>query len=142
MKAPPTVVWTFLILQTEAVDVNWNLYQPRDSIDSNSDVDYVEWRRSKMKFEDIKFVDTDMPKGSQALMKFGDKYELSIIQNESSYGNAKGLYEIAVFHNGGLYELPGITEPGDTVKGFLTKENVLGIVKKMHLITGCDPIQA
>ena len=139
---PRTVVWTFLILLTEVVDVNWNLYQPGNTTDSDSDVDNVERRRSKMKFEDIKFVDTDMPKGTQALMKFGDKYELSIIQNESSYGNAKGLFEIAVFHNGGLHELPGITEPGDTVKGFLTKENVIGIVKKMHLITGCDPIQA
>jgi len=139
---PRTVVWTFLILRIEVVDVDRYIDQFLYTIDSYSDVDNVERRRSKMKFEDIKFVDTDMPKGTQALMKFGDKYELSIIQNETSYGNAKGLFEIAVFHNGGLHELPGITEPGDTVKGFLTKENVVGIVKKMHLITGCDPIQA
>ena len=94
-----------------------------------------------MKFKDIKFKETNLPKGVQALMKFGDKYELSIIQNESSYGNAKGLYEIAVFHNGDLYELPGITEEGDSVKGFLTEENVVGIIKKMHLVSGADPVQ-
>lgn len=94
-----------------------------------------------MKFKDIKFKETNLPKGVQALMKFGDKYELSIIQNESSYGNAKGLYEIAVFHNGDLHELPGITEEGDSVKGFLTEENVVGIIKKMHLVSGADPVQ-
>ena len=94
-----------------------------------------------MKFKDIKFKETNLPKGIQALMKFGDKYELSIIQNESSYGNAKGLYEIAVFHNGDLHELPGITEEGDNVKGFLTEENVMGIIKKMHLVSGADPVQ-
>jgi hypothetical protein len=94
-----------------------------------------------MKFKDIKFKETNLPKGIQALMKFGDKYELSIIQNESSYGNAKGLYEIAVFHNGDLHELPGITEEGDSVKGFLSEENVLGIIKKMHLVSGADPMQ-
>ena len=94
-----------------------------------------------MKFKDIKFKETNLPKGIQALMKFGDKYELSIIQNESSYGNVKGLYEIAVFHNGDLHELPGITEEGDSVKGFLTEENVVGIIKKMHLVSGADPVQ-
>ena len=94
---------------------------------------------NKMTFEDIDFKKTEMPKGIQALLKFGDKYELSIIQNENSYSHAKGLYEIAVFHNGYLHEMPGITEEGDTVKGFLTEDNVMGIVKKMHLVTGADP---
>ena len=81
-----------------------------------------------------------MPKGVQAVLDFG-KYELSIIQNESSYGNKQGLYEIAVFKNGEQYELPGVTEPGDTVKGFLTEEDVNGILKKMYLITGKMPEQ-
>ena len=93
----------------------------------------------KMTFEDIVFNKTDMPKGIQALLKFGDKYDLSIIKNESSYGNDMGLYEIAVFHNGDLHEMPGITEAGDSVKGYLTEENVMGIIKKMHLATGADP---
>lgn len=94
-----------------------------------------------MKFKDIKFKETNLPKGVQALMKFGDKYELSIIKNRSSYGNGMGLYEIAVFHNGDLHEMPGITEEGDSVKGFLSEENVVGIIKKMHLVSGADPVQ-
>ena len=95
-----------------------------------------------MKFEDIKFVDTHVPDGIQALVPFGD-YELSIVKNNTSYGGKNGLYEIGVFkiedgEANTMIELPGITEPGDTVKGFLTEEGVMAIIKKMHLITGVE----
>jgi len=93
-----------------------------------------------MKFKDIKFNETKMPKGIQSLVGFGD-YQLSIIKNESSYGNAQGLYEIAVFKDDGQVEMPGITEFGDTVKGFLSTDEVVGIIKKMHLATGKEPKQ-
>ena len=49
------------------------------------------------------------------------------------------MYEIAVFKDNNQIELPGITREGDTVKGFLTKDEVVGIIKKMHLITAADP---
>jgi len=93
-----------------------------------------------MKMSDFKMMPTSMPKGVQAILDFG-KYELSIIQNESSYGNKQGLYEIAVFKNGEQCELPGVTEPGDTVKGFLTETDVDVILKKMYLITSVEPQQ-
>ena len=96
----------------------------------------VEQRETKMKFSDIKFNQTKLPKGIQALFNFGDKYELSIVKNTSSYGNANGLYEIAVFQGNEQIELPGVTEEGDTVKGFLTEEDVLGIIKKMQFASG------
>ena len=94
-------------------------------------------------FKDIKFTQTTVPKGIQALIAFGD-YELSIICNDSSYGGKNGgtLYEIGVFKNNHLIELPGITEPGDTVKGWLNEDNVMATIKKMHLISGADPEQA
>ena len=38
-------------------------------------------------------------------------------------------------------ELPGITEPGDTVRGWLTLEEVANICKKMTSITGKDPVK-
>lgn len=91
-----------------------------------------------MKFKDIPFNETTMPKGIQALIKFSN-YELSIVKNSSSYGNAQGLYEIAVFKGNDQVELPGITEQGDTVKGFLSEGDVMGIIKKMHLVSGADP---
>ena len=93
-----------------------------------------------MKMNNFKMMPTEMPKGIQAILDFG-KYELSIVQNESSYGNKQGLYEIAVFKDGDQHELPGITEEGDTVKGFLTEDDVDCIIKKLYSITGVEPKQ-
>ena len=93
-----------------------------------------------MKMSEFKMMPTEMPKGVQAVLDFGD-YDLSIVQNESSYGNKQGLYEIAVFKGNEQCELPGVTQPGDTVKGFLTEQDVNGILKKMYLITGKVPEQ-
>jgi hypothetical protein len=93
-----------------------------------------------MKLKDFKMLETEMPKGVQAILDFGE-YELSIVQNESSYGNKQGLYEIAVFKGNGQVELPGITAEGDTVKGYLTEEDVNMILKKMYLLTGKIPQQ-
>ena len=60
------------------------------------------------------------------------------INFELSYGGTKGLYEIAVFSEGNQVELPGITSPGDSVKGFLTESDVDAILTKMHTITGTE----
>ena len=90
-----------------------------------------------MKMSQLQMMETDTPKGVQAVLDFG-KYELSIVQNEISYGNRKGLYEIAVFSEGNQVELPGITSPGDSVKGFLTESDVDAILTKMYTITGTE----
>ena len=81
-----------------------------------------------------------MPKGLQAMLQF-DNYELSIVNNEVSYGNKQGLYEIAVFKDGEQIELPGVTNPGDTVKGWLTEDEVDAIISKMYFLTGKQPRQ-
>ena len=94
-----------------------------------------------MKFEDLKFTETAVPNGIQSVLKFANDYELSIVKNEVSYGNKQGLYEIAVFKGDEQVTLPGITEDHDTVKGFLSKDEVVGIIKKMHLVSGGDPVQ-
>ena len=93
-----------------------------------------------MKFKEIKFNKTDTPNGIQAMIDFGE-YDLSIVKSDFSYGGKSGLYEIAVFKGNGQVELPGITEQGDTVKGFLSQGEVEGIIKKMHLATGKEPKQ-
>ena len=94
-----------------------------------------------MKLKDLSMMETDMPKGVQAVVDFGE-YELSIICNERSYGGQRGgvLYEIGVFKGDGMVELPGITEQGDTVKGWLNEDAVMSIIKKMHLVSGADPV--
>lgn len=91
-----------------------------------------------MKFEEIKFESTDVPNGVQALMQFGE-YELSIVKSDFSYGGKQGLYEIGVFKGNEMVSLPGITEEHDTVKGFLSEDNVVGIIKKMSTISGVFP---
>jgi hypothetical protein len=88
-----------------------------------------------MKFSDIKFV--SLYDGKSAVIPFG-KYELSIVSHQYSYGGDKGLYEIAVFNadSNDQVELPGITNEGDTVKGFLTESDVVCIIKKMVALCG------
>lgn len=94
-----------------------------------------------MKLSDFELMETTAPKGVQVLLQFGDKYDLSIVQNEVSYGNKQGLYEIAVFSDMNQVELPGVTNEGDTVKGFLNENDIDTIIKKMYLITGQEPVQ-
>ena len=81
--------------------------------------------------------------GCQAVLDFGN-YHLSII--DDGYGADRGLYEIGVFSAADglasdLVNLPGITEDGDTVKGYLTEADINAIIKKMYLITGKSPRQ-
>jgi hypothetical protein len=85
-------------------------------------------------------LETDVPKGVQAILEFSN-YELSIVKNEASYGNKQGLFEIAVFKDGEQKELPGITNSGDTVKGWLTESDVDAIISKMYFLTGTTPRQ-
>lgn len=93
-----------------------------------------------MKFADFEPKETKIPDGIQVLLDFGE-YELSIIKNESSYGNKQGLYEIAVFKGGDQVIMPGITAEHDTVKGYLTTEEVDAIIKKLYSATGTTPRQ-
>jgi hypothetical protein len=67
---------------------------------------------------------------------------LSVISGNGAYGSKNAPYEIAVFINGELANLPGITEADDTVKGYLTEDEVDTIIKKLHTITKEIPVQA
>ena len=77
----------------------------------------------------------------QCVLSFGDEYELSIISGQGAYSTESAPYEIGVFKNGDFVEMPGITDEGDTVKGYLTEADVGAIIKKMYLITGKTPVQ-
>ena len=94
-----------------------------------------------MKLADFEMMKTTSPNGVQVILSFGGKYDLSIVQNELSYGNKQGLYEIAVIKNGSFKIMPGITDEGDTVKGWLTEKDVDNIIKKMYTITMENPVQ-
>ena len=93
-----------------------------------------------MKFEDIKF--DKFLDGVSTRINFGH-LNLSVVKHSESYGGKSGLYEIGVFDedNENMRELPGITIEGDTVKGWLSKNDVESIIKKMITITGTNPQQ-
>ena len=84
-------------------------------------------------FSDLQFV--KFLDGVSARVVYGD-YELSVVKHSGSYGGRNGMYEIAVFKGHEMLEMPGITQDGDTVKGFLSEEEVTGIMKKMIAIGG------
>ena len=98
-----------------------------------------------MQLADFEMMTTDVPNGIQVVLDF-DKYHLSIVQSDFSYGGKSGLYEIGVFaaEDGvasNMTELPGITAEGDTIRGHLTETDVNVIIKKMHTITNRIPRQ-
>ena len=68
--------------------------------------------------------------------KFSNGYGLSVVCHKSSYGGQDGLFEIMLMKNDNPVELSPITEKGDTVKGFLTKEEVDDIIEIVRELPG------
>lgn len=91
-----------------------------------------------MKFKDIQF--EPFLDGISAKLNFGH-LSLSIVKHGGSYGSQQGLYEIAMFdENDDMIEVPGITNEGDTVKGWLTESDVTDVLKQLHTKTGTNPV--
>ena len=88
-----------------------------------------------MRFDDVVMDYDDTLNGVQGVVEYGD-YELSIVKHGHSYGGLSGLYEIGVWKGDSQVELPGITADGDSVKGYLTEQEVSAIMTKMFTITG------
>lgn len=84
---------------------------------------------------------SDILGDSQCVLAFGDEYELSIISGQGAYSTETAPYEIAVIKHGDLFQMPGITDGDDTVKGYLTESDVGVIIKKMYFLTGKSPVQ-
>ena len=66
------------------------------------------------------------------IKNFDNGYSTSVIKNNMSYGGKQGLYEIGVFYEEVLVEVPGITEKGDSVRGWLEFEEVIDLLKKVE----------
>jgi hypothetical protein len=85
--------------------------------------------------------DQDIAGHHQCVLKFGDDYRLSIVAGRIALGNAQSPYEIAVLQHGNFCEMPGITQQGDVIKGYLTEDDVAVVIKKMYTITAKEPVQ-
>ena len=82
-----------------------------------------------MKFEELKFNDISETHGEnaiQAYVELGNGFDVSVVKHKFSHGGEKGLYEIGVF-DAQRYGVDAMCDPldwGDTVKGWLTPEDV------------------
>ena len=73
-----------------------------------------------------------------AMIDFGE-FILSIVQNDRSYGMSKGMFEIGCFskdpytgHASNMISIPGITDDGDTIKGWLTFDYVDKLIRQLE----------
>ena len=98
-----------------------------------------------MQLSDFKMIRRhDDVRSSRVKLDFG-KYHLSIINGGMLHSGDANFYEIAVFNtkdgtSTGFVQLPGITE-GDSVRGYMTEEEVNAVIVKLFTITGNVPVQ-
>ena len=94
-----------------------------------------------MKWSDIHWSKHLYSDSKTARLAFAD-YELSIVEENGE----PDLFECAIFRDGNFIQLPGIhphPEEGvlwDDVLRFQTREEVIGIVRKLESITGKVPL--
>jgi len=77
-----------------------------------------------MTFEELKFDDISETHGEgaiQAYVELKNGFDVSVIKHQGSWGNEKGLYEVGCFFNNHMVDP---ADWGDTVKGYLTPEDV------------------
>ena len=72
-------------------------------------------------FESLVWKESKTPKGIYATMKFDNGFTASVIRNEMSYGNAQGLYELAVLKDGSVSSDTDIT---DNVLGWQDENDI------------------
>ena len=79
-----------------------------------------------MTFEDLKFTDTEISNGIQAIVRFENNYGASVVKHEYSYGGKIGLYEIAVikYDENGNWDICYDTEITSDVLGYLSEAEV------------------
>ena len=78
------------------------------------------------KFKDLKFKPHVIVNGVQARFHFDNKYGVSVVKFNGSYGGSSGLYELAVLYKGDIDYSTSIT---DDVIGWLKPEEVSKCVK-------------
>ena len=79
-------------------------------------------------FESLEWKESKTPKGIYATMDFDNGFTASVIRNEMSYGNAQGLYELAVLKDGSVTSETDIT---DDVLGWQDEKDIERILNAM-----------
>jgi len=92
-----------------------------------------------MNWEMIEYA--EKPGMYQCVLEFIPGIELSIISGPEAMASDEAPYEITVFRNGRMANMAGITDGKDVVRGYMTKDDVDLVIKKMYAITGKVPRQ-
>ena len=92
----------------------------------------------QQKVSDFHLFKDEELKGTEFMgtMVFDNQYELSIVRHSGSYGGNMGKFEIMLSRSGNPTSLPPITEEYDTIKGFLTYEQVVEIIETVEDLPG------
>lgn len=71
--------------------------------------------------------------GVQYIFKFPNNYGASVIKGRYSYGSEKDLWEMGLifFYENGEWDLTYEQDFDDDVKGYLTDDNVIELLKKI-----------
>ena len=85
-------------------------------------------QRVALKFHEF----SDGRKTEHYVKCFANGFSTSVICHEASYGGKKGLYELMLQYHGQPTSVDEITAPGDTVCGWLTKEEVIEKLERVE----------
>lgn len=79
-------------------------------------------------FKILEWKESKTPKGIYATMDFDNGFTASVIRNDMSYGNAQGLYELAVLKDGSITSGTDIT---DDVLGWQDENDIDRLLNAM-----------
>lgn len=83
----------------------------------------------------MKISEQELNNGVQIIHKFDNGYGASVVRHDFSYGNKKGLWELAVIEfNQENWEITYETPITDDVLGYLTDDEVLEILKRIEAL--------
>lgn len=86
-------------------------------------------------FKDLVFKPHSIGNGVQAILKFDNKYGISVVKFNGSYGYSKDLWEIAILDK--ELDLCYSTPITDDVIGYLSDDEVTDIMKQIQTLPEC-----
>ena len=86
----------------------------------------------------MKYTERELNGGVQRLYRFDNGYGASVIRHSGSYGNDKGLWELAVirYTDGDKYVLDYSTPITDDVIGYLDEDEIIALLVRIGALSG------
>lgn len=86
----------------------------------------------------MKYTERELNGGVQRLYRFDNGYGASVICHSGSYGNDRGLWELAVirYTDGDKYVLDYSTPITDDVIGYLDEDEIIALLVRIGALSG------